>query len=208
MRFPARRIGRSAIAVAAAALISLTGAGVANAALTPEELRRVTDQYLYDYSLSRFISTRDAAPNADQLDWSSDSCSWSPDQPLGFDFDPSCKRHDFGYRNYKLQSRFTEAARLSIDDNFRDDMYGECGGNWLCNGAADLYYTAVRQFGASSATTAEALERDGTERKVEELAATAEDLERADTQAEADALVAEFERENDVEIAREYPVTG
>src|SRR5688572_32645503 len=36
------------------------------------------------------------------FDWSTDFCSSSPDQPLGFDFRLSCHRHDLGYGNYKL----------------------------------------------------------------------------------------------------------
>ncbi|MFC4560242.1 phospholipase [Nocardiopsis mangrovi] len=206
MRHPARRIGQSFVAIAAAALVSLTGAGVANAALPPAELQRVTDQYLFTDSITTFIATRDQAPYSDQLDWSSDSCSWSPDSPLGFDFDPSCKRHDFGYRNYKLQSRFNEDTRLRIDDHFRDDLYNECGGNWLCRGTADIYYNAVREFGASSTSTADALTRAGTEDTVRALAATTESLEHADTQAEADRLLTAFEQGNDVDIRRGYPV--
>ena len=40
------------------------------------------------------------------FDWSTDYCSASPDQPLGFDFRLSCWRHDFGYRNYKAVGAF------------------------------------------------------------------------------------------------------
>jgi hypothetical protein len=27
-------------------------------------------------------------------------------------------RHDFGYQNYRKQSRFTESGKLAIDNNF------------------------------------------------------------------------------------------
>ncbi|MFC3999532.1 phospholipase [Nocardiopsis sediminis] len=208
MRHPARRIGQSFVAITAAALVSLSGAGVANAALPPAELQRVTDQYLFTDSITTFISTRDQAPYADQLDWSSDSCSWSPDSPLGFNFDPSCKRHDFGYRNYKRQARFNEDTRLRIDDNFRSDLYNECDGNWVCNGAADIYYNAVREFGASSTSTADALTQAGTEDTLRAFAETAESLEQAGTQGEADRLLTAFEQGNDVEIRQDYPVNG
>jgi hypothetical protein len=40
------------------------------------------------------------------FDWSTDYCSDSPDQPLGFDFRLPCARHDFGYRNYDRLGRF------------------------------------------------------------------------------------------------------
>src|SRR5262245_23812439 len=52
-----------------------------------------------------------------QFDWSTDYCSASPDEPLGFDFRLSCYRHDFGYRNYKAVNRFP-ANKPRIDDAF------------------------------------------------------------------------------------------
>jgi hypothetical protein len=59
----------------------------------------------------------------------------------------ACYRHDFGYRNYKRQGRFTEPNRLTIDNRFKSDLYTICNGNWACNRTADVYYSAVRQFG-------------------------------------------------------------
>src|SRR3954471_21811174 len=41
------------------------------------------------------------------FDWSTDYCSDSPDQPLGFDFRIPCAHHDFGYRNYRLVNLFS-----------------------------------------------------------------------------------------------------
>ncbi|WP_245780123.1 phospholipase [Actinopolyspora lacussalsi] len=136
----------------------LTGTS-AYAAIDDPQLRRTTDHYLFEVTLGEFGQIRAERPYPDQLDWSSDSCSYSPDAPLGYDFTPSCQRHDFGYRNYKLQNRFTEQNRAIIDDNFRADMYSSCAGDALCERAADVYYYAVRQFGASSAGTAEALRK-------------------------------------------------
>ncbi|GAA4916195.1 phospholipase [Streptomonospora salina] len=195
------------IAATAAGILAFTGSGIANAAaLPPGELQRVTDTYLYDVSLNSFLDVRAQAPYNDQLDWSTDSCSWSPDQPIGYDFDPGCTRHDFGYRNYKLQNRFTEANRLAIDDNFRDDLYGICAGDWLCQGTADIYYSAVRQFGGSGTDTAAALRAAGVQEQTEQLAAVHRRLERADTGTEAERLVSGFEDENGVRITEEYPV--
>lgn len=139
-RFTRRLAGTTAIA----ASIMLTG-GTAQAADIPA----VTDQYLYSTSLSSFSQIRGDRPYAAQLDWSSDACSWSPDRPLGYDFTRACHRHDFGYRNYKRQNRFSESARKRIDDNFYTDMKTICAGRWACNSAAWTYYKAVRQFGAS-----------------------------------------------------------
>ncbi|MER5390389.1 phospholipase [Saccharopolyspora sp. NPDC002686] len=154
-RSPARR-GLVTSAVAAGAL--LLTAGTAHADLSPGELRATTDEYLFSLSLDAFTQTRAEQPHADQLDWSSDGCSMSPDEPLGFKFRTSCDRHDFGYRNYKKQDRFTEANRRKIDDNFRADMYSACGTNVACKGTANIYYFAVREFGGVSGSTAEAVE--------------------------------------------------
>ncbi|MBK1788603.1 phospholipase [Prauserella cavernicola] len=140
-----RRTLRGAVGTAAVTVTLFLGSGVAPAASAQE----ITDDYLYDLSLSQFSTTRATAPHSDVLDWSSDACSWSPDKPLGYDFTAACHRHDFGYRNYKSQSRFTEANRKAIDDNFHADMKTICAGRWQCDGAAWTYYQAVRQFGAS-----------------------------------------------------------
>ncbi|NYH78003.1 hypothetical protein FHR84_001325 [Actinopolyspora biskrensis] len=139
-----------------AALLSGTTAQAATDSWDP---RQVTDQYLFEVSLEEFVQIREARPHPNELDWSSDACSYSPDEPLGYEFTESCLRHDFGYRNYENQGRFTEDNRLSIDDNFRADMYSACAGDTACERAADVYYFAVRQFGASSDNTAEAVDR-------------------------------------------------
>ncbi|MPZ85044.1 MAG: phospholipase [Actinophytocola sp.] len=125
----------------------LAGTLTAQAALDPNQLRSVTDQYLFSTSLNSFQTIRSQRPYGDQLDWSSDGCSNSPDNPFGFNLVKACYRHDFGYRNYKRQGRFTESNRLRIDNNFKSDMYTVCNGNWACNRFADVYYAAVRQFG-------------------------------------------------------------
>ncbi|CCH34184.1 phospholipase [Actinosynnema sp. NPDC047251] len=137
---------RTALAVVLTSLALLAGANTAQAAINAPA---VTDDYLFSKSLAQFSSIRSGSPYADQLDWSSDGCSWSPDNPFGFKFLPACHRHDFGYRNYKRQARFNETSRLRIDDNFKSDLYHQCAGNWACNRTADLYYEAVRKFGAS-----------------------------------------------------------
>ncbi|MCE7007555.1 phospholipase [Kibdelosporangium philippinense] len=134
------------LTVSAITAITL-GTGTAHAALTPSQLAAVTDDYSFSKSLSQFSSIRNGRPYADQLDWSSDACSWSPDKPLGFDFVPACHRHDFGYRNNKRQGRWNADKKLRVDDKFKADMYGICGGNVICKGTANLYYSAVRKWG-------------------------------------------------------------
>ncbi|MCI2420577.1 phospholipase [Saccharopolyspora sp. K220] len=154
-RSPARR-GFFATAAATGAL--LLTAGTAYADLSPGKLREVTDEYLFELSLDSFTETRTEQPYADQLDWSSDGCSMSPDEPLGYEFRTSCDRHDFGYRNYKAQDRFSEANRKEIDDNFRADMYSVCGSDLGCRSTANIYYYAVREFGGASTSTADAVD--------------------------------------------------
>ena len=148
-----RRAARATITsfsvVVAVAATVLVGAGTASAALDPAQLRQVTDQYIHSTSLNSFQNVRAQQPYGDQLDWGSDGCSNSPDNPFGFNFVKACYRHDFGYRNYKRQSRFTEPNRLTIDNKFKSDLYEICNGNWACNRTADVYYAAVRQFGNS-----------------------------------------------------------
>ncbi|GAB2820453.1 phospholipase [Lentzea nigeriaca] len=121
----------------------------------------VTDDYLFSKSLTQFTTLRAQQPYAGQLDWSSDGCSYSPDNPFGFKFLPTCHRHDFGYRNYKRQGRFNETTRLRIDNNFKSDMYNQCGGNWACKRTADIYYKAVREFGGTASSTATSLRQAG-----------------------------------------------
>ena len=133
-----------------AVLVSATlvvGTGSAQATLGPVQLARTTDRYLHKASLAAFQNARAQRPHAHQLDWSSDGCSNAPDNPFGFNLVKACFRHDFGYRNYKRQGRFTEASRLRIDNRFKSDMYVVCAGRWACNRFADVYYAAVRRYG-------------------------------------------------------------
>jgi Prokaryotic phospholipase A2 len=145
-----RRAARATITSIAVAFTMIVSTATASAALDPGQLRQVTDQYLFSTSLSSFQTIRAQQPYASQLDWSSDGCSSSPDNPFGFNFVKACYRHDFGYRNYKKQSRFNETTRLTLDNNFKTDLYTICAGNWACDRTADIYYAAVRQFGGGS----------------------------------------------------------
>jgi hypothetical protein len=86
------------------------------------------------------------------LDWSTDYCSDSPDEPLGFDFRMPCARHDFGYRNFKHVSLFPP-NKSRIDDSFYFDLKAKCATyNWVvrpaCYSLAWTYYQAVRAFGS------------------------------------------------------------
>jgi hypothetical protein len=86
------------------------------------------------------------------FDWSTDYCSSSPDQPLGFDFRLPCHRHDFGYRNFKRLSAFP-ANKPRVDDAFYYDMKQICARySWTprqaCLSTAWTYYQAVKKYGA------------------------------------------------------------
>ena len=100
-----------------------------------------------------------AAWSAYGFDWSTDYCSSSPDQPLGFDFRLPCWRHDFGYRNYKAVGQF-EANKSRIDDAFYFDLRAKCATyNSLvrpaCYSLAWTYYQAVKAFGSVVVSQAE-----------------------------------------------------
>ena len=93
------------------------------------------------------------------FDWSTDYCSSSPDNPLGFDFTLSCWHHDFGYRNYKAIGTFS-ANKSRLDDMLYFDLTTKCATyNVLvrpaCNGLAWTYYQAVKAFGALSISPAQ-----------------------------------------------------
>ncbi|WP_245966515.1 phospholipase [Sphaerisporangium album] len=93
------------------------------------------------------------------FDWSTDLCSSSPDQPLGYDFRMPCRRHDFGYRNYKAVGQFP-GNKSHVDDAFYFDMKQVCArysgvSKSTCDGLAWTYYQAVKQFGSLNVTQAQ-----------------------------------------------------
>ncbi|KAF3491387.1 secretory phospholipase A2 [Arthroderma uncinatum] len=114
----------------------------------------VTDRLLFSTTISAFQTARNTQ-NPPCCDWSSDNCSSSPDMPRGYNFVPSCQRHDYGYRNGKRLNRFTEDYRKKVDDNFKSDLYNYCNQfsgleSWKgveCRRYADIYYFAVRECG-------------------------------------------------------------
>ncbi|KAJ9661504.1 hypothetical protein H2198_001884 [Neophaeococcomyces mojaviensis] len=116
------------------------------------DLEATTDTILFTDTIDQFLAAR-AAQDPPELDWVSNGCTASPDQPLGWNFLPSCQRHDFGYHNYKNQGRFTDDNKALIDSNFKNDMYDECNTHsglsaTACKGLANVYYEAVSAFGS------------------------------------------------------------
>jgi hypothetical protein len=85
--------------------------------------------------------------------WTSDLCTDGPDRPAGFDFRMPCRRHDFGYRNYRAAGTFA-ANRRRLDRAFYGDLRRRCGTyrpvlRPLCLGLAWTYFQATRRFGAA-----------------------------------------------------------
>jgi hypothetical protein len=97
------------------------------------------------------------------FDWSTDYCSSSPDNPLGFKFDMPCWHHDFGYRNYKAIGAFS-ANKSRIDSTFYADLQRVCSTygtatRAACNSLAWTYYQAVKVFGSLAAVKQADLDR-------------------------------------------------
>lgn len=153
---------------AATVVILLTAiglAGPASAATTEQKLTVLsswTQTAASSYNAWNSARGNQAAWASYGFDWSTDYCSSSPDNPLGFDFRLSCHRHDFGYRNYKAMSLFP-ANKDRLDSAFYEDLRRRCAGyatalQPACNSLAWTYYQAVRLFG-SVATSQADLER-------------------------------------------------
>ncbi|KAK3695707.1 prokaryotic phospholipase A2-domain-containing protein [Podospora appendiculata] len=144
-----------ALLLAPAALALPTGSS--STGMQPRQsINTITDQLLFSITLPAFIVRRNAK-NPASLDWTSDGCTDSPDNPFNFPFVPACYRHDFGYQNYRAQTRFTESGKLKIDNNFKSDLYSQCDTvssltRGVCKALADVYYAAVRAFGGSDTT--------------------------------------------------------
>ena len=107
---------------------------------------------IHNSSMPAFLSYRRMRYGAPTLDWSSDGCSQVPDTGPAFDFTNPCRRHDFGYRNYKKFRIFTEANRKLIDAKFLADMRAHCATRSAflrpsCYATAQTYDLGVRQLG-------------------------------------------------------------
>jgi hypothetical protein len=90
--------------------------------------------------------------------WTTDYCSGVPERPTGFDFRLPCRRHDFGYRNYRAMGRLP-ANRARLDKAFLADLVRQCGTyrrllRPVCNVVAVAYYSGTRTFGAPGSATA------------------------------------------------------
>lgn len=117
--------------------------------------KAAVDNYM-SMSMANFQAANRSAPAP--YNWTDDGCSNSPDKPGGFNFLPSCQRHDFGYRNYgkgAVKASPTDATRLAVDNRLRSDLTNECnkysgGQRTDCLGYASTFYAAVRTAGGKS----------------------------------------------------------
>jgi hypothetical protein len=158
---------RTLLATAATAAIGTVGLvfGLAEpaAAVTAEQKLAVLSSWTQTSAASQntFLAARanQGAWAEYRFDWSTDYCSASPDNPLGFDFRQPCVRHDFGYRNYKAAGQFP-ANKSRVDSAFYEDMKRKCATYNVvvrpaCIALAWTYYQAVRQFGSVVVTRAD-----------------------------------------------------
>lgn len=139
----------------ALSVLFVLGSATPAAAVTTSQKLSVLSSFTQtsSYSYSKWNSARlnKSAWSDYRFDWSTDYCSSSPDNPLGFRFNLSCYRHDFGYRNYKAMGRFsTNKSRL--DSAFYEDLKRVCATystavRPACYSLAWTYYQAVRAFG-------------------------------------------------------------
>lgn len=140
--------GAATVAVAA---LSAAPAGAAVPTDKPQVLASWTQTSASSYDSWHAADQDQAAWSAYEFDWSTDYCSKSPDNPLGFPFKSACARHDFGYRNYKAAGQF-DANKARLDSALHEDLKRVCAGysgvsKATCDGTAWTYYQAVKAFG-------------------------------------------------------------
>ncbi|GAA1933695.1 phospholipase [Streptomyces durmitorensis] len=147
----------TALAVSTACLTLGLGVAAAPAHAVPADKPQVLSQWTQtdagSYNAWVSANGNQGAWSAYQFNWSTDYCSSSPDNPLGFPFKTACARHDFGYRNYKEAGTFN-ANKARIDSAFYEDLKRVCARytgatKTTCNGTAWTYYQAVDKLGFS-----------------------------------------------------------
>lgn len=152
----------ASVLVAAAAALTGVVALTSPAAAAPADKPAVLSGWTQTSAASHnsWVSARQSQGtwSAYGFDWSTDYCSSSPDNPLGFAFQTSCARHDFGYRNYKAAGSFS-ANKARIDSAFYADLKRVCAAysgvkRTTCDATAWTYYQAVDKLGNSPAADA------------------------------------------------------
>ena len=145
------------------AIVSIIGSLLVGIALTfnilgnqPTPFEK-TSTWVFSTPLREFIAAADDPKHDGQLVWESDKCSAPVLGSAGktYDFTDACRRHDFGYRNFSRidgGKKWTKSLRERVDRRFLTDMRDSCAARKTieraaCRTWADLYYTAVRQYG-------------------------------------------------------------
>ncbi|MER5882778.1 phospholipase [Streptomyces sp. NPDC001941] len=142
----------AAAVLAVPAVLVTAGQAAAAPADKPQVLSSWTQTSAASYNAWAAARANPSAWSAYAFDWSTDYCSKSPDNPLGFPFKNACARHDFGYRNHKAAGIFP-ANKARIDSAFYEDLKRVCSGYGAvkkasCNGTAWTYYQAVKNLGS------------------------------------------------------------
>ncbi|MFE4861785.1 phospholipase [Streptomyces sp. NPDC056670] len=147
---------RTTLSMTATAALALAALATAPAQAAPADKAQVLASFTQTSAAS---STAWQAAHNDQgrwsaygFDWSTDYCSKSPDNPLGFPFKLSCARHDFGYRNYKAAGQFP-ANKARVDSALYEDLKRVCNAYGTakkasCDATAWTYYQAVKVLGS------------------------------------------------------------
>lgn len=150
-----RSLTRTATASAVALTAALAVATPAAAATGGDRLTVLagwTQPPVSSYNAWYAARLHQATWSSYHFDWSTDYCSDSPDDPLGFNFKLPCARHDFGYRNYKAAGLFG-ANKARVDNAFYADLQRDCATYSVyvrpaCDSLAWTYYQAVHLFGS------------------------------------------------------------
>lgn len=151
------------LAACAIALLTVLGVASPAAAVTVDQKLSVLSSWTQTSATSYnnwYAARNNQSAWAEYaFDWSTDYCSASPDNPLGFRFNLSCARHDFGYRNYKAVGQFS-ANKSRLDDAFYADLKRVCATynafvRPACYSLAWTYYEAVRTFGTVAVSQAD-----------------------------------------------------
>jgi Tfp pilus assembly protein PilV len=149
---------RTVVVLIAAVTMLLGVAGPAAAATRAEKLAVLsswTQTSATSYAAWNAARTNRGSWADYNFDWSTDYCTSSPDNPLGFNFRLSCYRHDFGYRNYTAMGVFS-ANKDRVDNAFYADLKRVCATysailRPACYSLAWTYYSAVHVFGSLTA---------------------------------------------------------
>jgi len=145
------------------AIVSIVGTLLVGIALTFNILGHQATAFekastwMFSTPLRDFIAAANDPGHDPRLVWDSDKCSAPVLGSAGktYDFTDACRRHDFGYRNFSRidgGKKWTKALRERVDRRFLTDMRDSCAARKkieraACRTWADLYYTAVRQYG-------------------------------------------------------------